>query len=560
MLKYLSIRNFVIVTQLELEFQPGFTALTGETGAGKSILLDALSLTLGERADAGMVRSGCNRAEIDAEFDISHLPGVQQWLSEQQLDDDENRCLLRRTLEAAGRSRGFINGRSVTVQQLKALGEQLLNIHGQHAHQSLLHNDSQRELLDDYGELQSVCRELGQRHKHWQQLQQHYQRLTENSASAAAEIELLQFQLSELQALEFTLDGWQQLQDDYARQANASSLLENCAQALDILNDNDNACLTQLNRISSLIQQSQQHDAGLQEVSSMLENAGTELTEALYSLRHYQQSLEIDPQQLAQQEQQIQAVVNTARKHRVNPEQLPNVIHSLEQRLNELGLDIDLEALAEQADQAHEHYRQLAGQLSEQRRQAAARLEKQITAAMQKLSMQGACFSVTLNPLTQGNAFGLEAIAFKIAANPGVPPRSLAKVASGGELSRISLAIQVASSKIARVPSLIFDEVDTGIGGGVAEIVGKMLQQLGKNYQVLCVTHLPQVAASANQQWQVSKTVEQGVTHSRIAVLNNAERIEELARMLGGVQVTATTRKHASEMLNMPALENVPQL
>ncbi len=553
MLKFLSIRDFVIVSKLELEFSGGFTALTGETGAGKSILIDALLLALGERGDASMVRNGCERAEITAEFDIGAMPVLQGWLAAQELAGDEGVCLMRRLLEAGGRSRGFINGRSATLQQMREAGEQLLNIHGQHAHQTLLQSDEQRFLLDGYGRLQDSAAEVARLYRDWQALKNRRIALSENSQAAAAERELLSFQRAELESLAFNGADWDVLQADYARLAHAASLLDTAAFGIEMLSDADTACLSQVNALMARLRDGLVHDTTLGEPLQLLESAQAELQEAVYSLRHYQQRLDTDPQQLLEKEQKIQAVMDMARKYRVPPERLDEVLQGVVARLAELGGDIDLEQLIQHEQAARQAYRDVAGQLSAARGLSAEKLSQQITQAMQTLAMQGGSFAVVLLPLPEGNAYGLETVEFQVAANPGTPTRSMAKVASGGELSRISLAIQVATSQIASVPTLIFDEVDSGIGGRVAEIVGLLLKQLGRDYQVLCVTHLPQVAAMADSQWQVSKAVEAGVTLSHIEVLDDAQRIEEIARMLGGVVITETTRQHAAEMLGLAA-------
>ena len=551
MLKFLAIRDFVIVSSLELDFSPGFTALTGETGAGKSILIDALSLALGERGDAAMVRNGCERAEIAAEFDIAALPHLQDWLAEQELDGDDSVCLLRRVLDVGGRSRGFINGRSATLQQMREAGERLLDIHGQHAHQSLLRSDVQRMLLDGYAGAAADAEKVAALYRDWQALRRRRISLSENAEAVAAERELLQFQRSELEGLGFSAAEWQELQADYARLAHAASLLETAAFGIETLGEADNACLAQLNALVARLRDGMAHDASLGDTLRILESAQAELQEAVYALRHYQQRLDTDPQRLHELEQRIREVMDAARKHRVAPELLEEALQRIVARLAELGGDADLVALEQQENAARQSYLAAAQKLTVVRKKAADRLAHEITAAMQTLAMQGGSFAVALLPLTDGNAHGLETIEFQVAANPGVPLRSLAKVASGGELSRIGLAIQVAVSQVASVPTLIFDEVDSGIGGRVAEIVGHLLKQLAKDRQVLCVTHLPQVAAAADHQWQVSKAVENGVTLSRIAVLDGKRRIEEIARMLGGVKITDTTRKHAAEMLGV---------
>ncbi|HXU93276.1 MAG TPA: DNA repair protein RecN [Gallionella sp.] len=549
MLKFLSIRDFVIVSSLELDFSSGFTALTGETGAGKSILIDALSLALGERGDAAMVRNGSERAEISAEFDISALPQLRAWLREQDLEGDEDVCLLRRVLDAGGRSRGFINGRSATLQQMREAGDQLLDIHGQHAHQSLLRPDAQRVLLDGYAGMESEAEQVATLFRDWQALRRSRISLSENAGALASERELLQFQRDELRSLNFDAAGWAETQVDHARLAHAASLLETAAFGIETLSESDSACLGQLNALTTRLREGMAHDESLGDTLKIMESAQAELQEAVYALRHYQQRLDNDPQRLSELEQRIRDVMDAARKYRVAPEQLHEVLQRIESRLEQLGGDADLAELEKQEQAAQQDYLAAAQKLSAGRKQAAGKLSHEITAAMQTLAMQGGTFSVVLLPLAEGNAYGLECIDFQVAANPGVPPRSLAKVASGGELSRISLAIQVATSQVASVPTLIFDEVDSGIGGRVAEIVGHLLKQLGRDYQVLCVTHLPQVAAAADHQWQVSKAVEDGVTLSHIAVLDDEQRIEEIARMLGGVTITETTRKHAAEML-----------
>lgn len=552
MLKFLAIRNFVIVDALELNFGTGFTALTGETGAGKSILLDALSLVLGGRADGSLVRVGCERAEISAEFSLANLPLLRFLLREQELDDEDvNICLMRRTLDASGRSRSYINGRSVTLQQLREVGESLIDIHGQHAHQSLLRGDAQRILLDTHAGLQIQVGSVAEQFKHWQTLHRRRLQLENNAEAVAAERELLLFQQQELTALAFSAVDWESLQADYARFAHAASLLETAQFGLEILSDSDSACLGQLNALAARVREGLVFDADLHDTLTMLDSAQNELQEAVYALRHYQQKLEVDPQQLRELERRINDVVSAARKYRVSPEQLPGVLADVTSRLSELGGGADAADLVQQDAAAYDRYLSLAQQLSVARQTAASALSTEISSAMQTLAMQGGQFSVCVQPLTEGLAHGLENIEFQVAANLGSPLRSLAKVASGGELSRISLAIQVAASRAATVPTLIFDEVDSGIGGRVAEIVGALLHQLGQQHQVLCVTHLPQVAAQADAQWQVSKAAQNGFTLSQIKVLSPAERIEEIARMLGGVTLTDTTRKHAAEMLGV---------
>jgi len=552
MLKYLSIRDFVIVESLELDFATGFTALTGETGAGKSILIDALSLALGERCDITMVRNGCERAEICAEFDIGKLPIVIAWLGEQGFGGDPGVCLMRRVLDASGRSRGFINGSTATQQQMRTMGEFLLDIHGQHAHQSLLRADAQREILDGHANLTQNANAVVALFRDWQGINSRRVQMEKNAESILAERDLLVFQRRELENLKFNVAEWNELQAEYARLSHAAGLLETAQFGVEVLSDADASCLAQLNMLSARIRTSIEFDPGLQETLNMIESAQNDLQESVYALRHYQQDLDADPKQLREQEQRMSSIVDASRKYRVTPEALPEVLKDIVIRLEELGGDADIEELTRQDKAAHDLYLAAAQKLSAARKLAADSLSREITLAMQTLAMQGGRFSVALLPLTEGNAHGLESIEFQVAVNPGVPLRGLAKVASGGELSRISLAIQVAASQAATVPTLIFDEVDSGIGGRVAEIVGGLLKRLGVRYQVMCVTHLPQVAAMADVQWQVSKDTSEGVTLSHIRILEPEERIEEIARMLGGAKITDTTLKHAAEMLGIP--------
>jgi DNA repair protein RecN (Recombination protein N) len=551
MLKFLSIRDFVIVSSLDLDFSSGFTALTGETGAGKSILIDALSLALGERGDATLVRTGCDRAEVAAEFDIASLPHLEAWLREQDLEGDHGVCLLRRVLDTSGRSRGFINGRGATLQQMRDVGDQLLDIHGQHAHQSLLRPDAQRKLLDGYANVTDVAERVSGLYREWQRLRRRRVALSENAAAVAAEAELLQYQRKELEGLAFNLADWKNLQEDHARLSHAALLLDTATFGVETLSEADDSCLAQINALAVRLREGMQHDPSLGDPLRMLESAQAELKEAVYSLRHYQQRLDSDPGRLREAEERVQAVMDVARKYRVAAEELDEVLRRIQSRLGDLEADADLAEIERQEGAALQNYLAAARELADARKRSAEKLSRQITDAFQTLAMHGGRFVVAISPLEEGNAFGLETIEFQVSLNPGAELRSLAKVASGGELSRISLAIQVATSQVARVPTLIFDEVDSGIGGRVAEIVGRLLRKLGETSQVLCVTHLPQVAAAADHHWQVSKAVENGATLSYIKVLDGKERIEEIARMLGGLKITETTRRHAVEMLGL---------
>ena len=557
MLRFLSIQDFVIVDRMELEFAPGFTVLTGETGAGKSILIDALSLALGERGEAGQIRNGCERAEISAEFEVSGLSGLADWLRENDLEnhgDDSGTCLLRRVIDASGRSRSFINGRSATLQQLRAAGEKLVDIHGQHAHQSLLRSEAQRDLLDAFSGSRELAQTVTAAYRRWTSLQQRRMAWEQNATAFLQEREQLQWQVRELATLNFSPGEWLTLQADHSRLSHAASLLEATQMGLEILSEGELAALAQINAVISRLQSLLDYDSSLKTVLDLLESAQIQLQEAVYELGHYQQRLDLDPQRLQQMEQRLTAIHAAARKYRVTPDELPYLLATSTARLEELAQGGDGEALAKEEATARDEYLKLARKLTAARNKAAGTLAQQVSAAMQTLAMTGGGFAVALMPLQQGNAYGMEQVEFQVSAHQGLPLRPLAKVASGGELSRISLAIQVITSKIGTAPTLIFDEVDAGIGGRVAEIVGAMLKKLGEERQVMCVTHLAQVASAADQQWQVVKSADPangGKITSRITVLDQQQRIEEIARMLGGVKITETTRQHAAEMLQI---------
>ncbi len=549
MLRSLSIRDFVIVDRMELEFSSGFTVLTGETGAGKSILIDALALVLGERAEAIAVRSGAERADISAEFDTAGHRQAGRWLAENDLSGDEDACLMRRVVEASGRSRGFVNGRPVTLAQLRELGEFLVDIHGQHQHQSLLRTAAQRELLDAYGGLAQSAAEVRERYRAWQKRQEDRIAFETNAAAFAAECEQLEWQVRELEALHLADGEWIELAAEHARLAHAASLIEAAQAGTEALSEAENSCIAQLNGVINRLNALVEHDGRLREILDVLEPAQIQLQEALYSLRRYGERLELDPQRLREIEHRLDTIHSAARKYRVPPEDLSARLAAAKARLSDLGEGGDAESLRRLEEEAHAACTAEAKMLSAARRKAAAKLAREVTQAMQTLAMAGGRFEVALAELPEVTAHGLENVEFLVASHKGMATHPLAKVASGGELSRLSLAIQTVTSRVAQVPTLIFDEVDAGIGGRVAEIVGKMLKRLGQTYQVMCITHLPQVAASADQQWQVSKTTANGKVVSRLAVLDEDQRLEEIARMLGGVKITETTRKHAAEML-----------
>jgi DNA repair protein RecN (Recombination protein N) len=552
MLVHLSIRDFAIVDRLELEFRPGFTALTGETGAGKSILIDALSLALGDRAGSEQVLSGAERADVTAEFAIEALPDLGRWLGEQALEGDPNRLLLRRVVDRSGRSRGFVNGHAATINQLREAGERLVDIHGQHAHQSLLKAEVQRVILDAHAGITPLAQEAAAAHREWQRLCRARLDHETHAAARNVEREQLGWQIEELSRLALAPGEWETIQSEHGRLAHAAGLIEGARDAIDLLSESESAALGALSGVLSRLRPLTEYDAALREPVALLESGEAQLREAAYALRHYVDRVELDPARLREVEQRLEAVHGTSRKLRVRPEALPELLVSLKQRLQDLEMTADLEALARQEQSARSRYDVLASRLSAERGKAAAKLQREVNAAMKELAMSGGRFEVELRSLLpDGSVAGNEEVEFLVTTNPGTEPRALAKVASGGELSRISLAIQVITSRAAAVPTLIFDEVDAGIGGAVAEVVGRKLRTLGEERQVLCVTHLPQVAAQAREQWSVAKGTESGGTRSRVAVLDQKSRIEEIARMLGGVAITATTRKHAAEMLGL---------
>jgi DNA repair protein RecN (Recombination protein N) len=548
MLRHLAIRDFVIVDRLELEFSAGFGALTGETGAGKSILIDALALALGERADAGVVRAGCDKAEVAATFDIAALPAVGAWLAGNDLEA-EDELILRRVLDVGGRSRGYINGSPATAQQLREVGEFLVDIHGQHAHQSLLRADAQRALLDSHAGLSAEAQQVAAAWRTWRAARQALEDAASGVEALVREREQLEWQVRELDALAFTNDEWAELEVEHRRLGHAASLIEGAQFALDVLADGEAACASQVDGVAARLDSLASYDPALQAVAGLLQSAQAELSEAISTLRRYADRVDLDPARLAEVERRMEAVMASARKYRVQPGELPALLADWQQRLAALEASADLAGLAARAEAAQADYRRLAAQLSAGRQRVAGEMGAAVSALMQQLALASGRFEVALLPLVEGTVNGLEQVEFRVGGLAGQEAKALAKVASGGELSRISLAIQVLTSRSASVPTLIFDEVDVGIGGGVAEIVGRLLRELGGERQVLCVTHLPQVAARAEWQWQVSKETRDGVTLSAIQPLAEDQRIREIARMLGGVEVTDITLAHASELL-----------
>ncbi|MDB5917301.1 MAG: repair protein RecN, partial [Massilia sp.] len=501
MLRTLTIRDFVIVDTIELEFASGFSVFTGETGAGKSILIDALQLALGGRGDASVVREGAAKADISADFTVSAQAAA--WLEQNEFAIEDGGALLRRVIDNAGRSKAFINGVQATATQLRDLGDMLVDIHGQHAHQSLLKTEAQRALLDnqagfiDAGAI-ALAHEVAALHKGWRAMVRQREEFEKDARNVLAERERLEWQVGELDKLAVKPGEWAEISNEHSRLSHAASLLEGAQEALAAISESDNPILSQLSSLNTKLGKLVDVDAGLQGVLDCMEPARIQLQEAVYALNDYLDRVELDPERLRQVDARLEAIHSSARKFRVTPDELPEEHAALSARLLQLADASDLEGLRKQEALVEERYMEAAARLSKLRAAAAKQLGSQVTAAMQELNMTGGSFAVGLNPSEPGSS-GIEQVEFLVAGHAGVAPRPLAKVASGGELARIALAISVITSNATTTPTLIFDEVDSGIGGAVAEVVGRLLKRLGQQRQVLCVTHLPQVASQANQ-------------------------------------------------------------
>ena len=548
MLRLLSIRDFVVVSALELELEPGFTVLTGETGAGKSILLDALGLLLGDRFEPRQIRAGAERAELAAAFDVDDAPSVRAWLSDEGLAQSDGEVLLRRVLDVQGRSRAWINGSPATLAQLKALGERLVEITGQHAHQALSTAETQRSLVDSFGGFAALAQEAESAFRAWRAATQALDAARVDAGRTAAEREVLEARSRELAALAMRDGEWAELSAAQSRLANAAALIEACVQAAEALEDSDDALTRRVAQLATRLSAAAVHDPALAGVVALLEPARVQLDEAARALRDYRRRLDLDPAELARLDERLAALHDTARKHRVRPNDLPALLASTEAALAQIAAASDVAALERRARTAEENYLVLARELSAKRRFAASELEHRVTAAMRTLAMAGGRLEIALDPLAAPAAHGLDALEFRIAAHAKQAVGPLSRVASGGELSRIGLEIQVAASDVAQVPTLVFDEVDAGIGGAVAATVGRLLQSLGTRRQVLCVTHLPQVASFADHHFRVEKRDAATGVESSVVSLDRERRIAELARMLAGEETTAKSRAHAREL------------
>lgn len=551
MLSHLHIRDFAIIDEVELDFAAGMTVLTGETGAGKSILLDALALVLGDRADTTAIREGAKRAEIGAEFTIASEGEIADWLADQDLDADDQ-CQLRRIVRADGRSRGFINGRAVPLTLLRELGEQLVDIHGQHEHQSLRHREAQRSLVDAHGGYEQARQAVVDAYQQWRQAQRELANLGGGIGERDERLDLLNYQVEELDALDLQTDEVSDLEAEHRRLANAGQLLEACQSAQALLHDEDISVQNLIARTASRLHEVADYDEGLASAVELIDNARIQIEEATTAVRGAAERVELDPARLEWVEQRFEAIHDLARKHRVEPHELPELCERLRAQRDELANAGErARALEERSQQALAEWRAAAERLSEQRQQAGLSLADAVTREMAELSMAGGRFHVDVQQCDSVNPSpdGLDRVEFRVAPNPGQSPLPLSKVASGGELSRISLAIQMVSTANAGISTQIFDEVDAGIGGRTAAVVGAKLHHLAADRQVLCVTHLPQVAACGHHHYRVAKATADGGATARIESLRGEDRVEEIARMLGGERITEQSRAHAREMV-----------
>lgn len=552
MLTALQVKDFAIITSSALDLQSGMTTLTGETGAGKSILLGALGLVLGDRASPGAVRDTAERAEITALFDISESPAASHWLSDHSMDQDDE-CILRRVVTRDGKSRAYINGTPVTLRNLRELGQLLVNIHGQHDHQLITLPDTQRVILDDFGnsakllqKVKAVCSDWHEKHR----------KLSDINARLEARgdrLDTLRYQLQELSRLNFNSIDFAAIDLEHRRLANATELKMHCEQAMELLQDSNKSALTQLADAQRSIEALFAQDNSISDVNELLNSARIQVEEAVDSLRHYNNDIEPHPERLQELDGILSTAHQLAKKHRIELPELAEFTEKLQTEMEELtSIDESVETLEEELNTIHADYKTACEKLTKKRKTAAKQLSKHLSSAMQTLGMKGGVFDIEISPrkLDQPAPAGMDQVVFKVSANPGAALRPMSDVASGGELSRLSLAVQLIASKNNQVPTLIFDEVDTGVGGGVAETVGQQLRQLGARCQVLCVTHLPQVAAQGHHHIRVSKKSSDNKTLAESKLLTEKESLEEIARMLGGVKITKRTREHAQEMLD----------
>jgi len=557
MLNHIRIRNFAIIDHLDLDFKNKLTTLTGETGAGKSILLGALGLLLGDRADSDSVRNGSSKAEISAEFDISNLHDVNQWLQTKELDADGD-CLLRRRLSSDGRSRAFINGSPVPLQDMRQLGEMLVDIHGQHEHQSLMKTEMQTQLLDDYAQHTDLLTEIKTVYRKWNDKKNKLTQLQEACKDKNDRLDLLKYQVGELEELSLIEGETEKLQHEHQALASSDQLNDCTASTLDCLYDADETNIhlllsQQARKIGDLLS----IDSSLSPAFDMLSEAVVQIEETASLLRDYKDNLNSDPQRFNEVETRLGTIHDLSRKHHIEADQLINLTESLTAELTELdNADENLNQLENEVAKLNKKYNSLAKKLTTSRLKSAKTLNKQISESMQTLGMSGGKFEIQFSLKDRASPLGRDQIEYMVSTNTGQPFKALAKTASGGELARISLAIQMITAQQGRIPTLIFDEVDSGVGGGIAEIVGKHLRMLGESRQVFCITHLPQVASQAHHHMQVYKHSDGKETRTEIIPLEMEQRVDEISRMLGGVEITKQTIDHAKDMLSRSQLSS----
>lgn len=555
MLQQLSIQNYATVDTLDIEFKTGMSVITGETGAGKSIMLGALGLTLGDRADKGIVRSGAHKTDISAEFDIEGIADAKAWLAENDLEIEPaaDSCLLRRVVNADGRSKGYINGSPVTLASLKALGEMLLDIHSQHEHQSLLHRATHQRLLDDYCVADKQLDEMHDLYKQWQKNAQQIEQLSNRSQEDSAQTQLLSYQLNELEELEIANNEAASLEAEFKSLNHADETVASVQEALAVCDgDEDQNAKSALHHALASLQELPEGNARIKNIIELLESAAIQLGEAVSDLRAFADDFEADPERLEQVNTRLGVLHAIARKHKVKPDELPEVIAELRRQLDLIeNSDAELEKLEKADKQLRADYAKVALEVSKQRKKGSGKLAKQVNEQLKQLGMPHASLEVQLSTSEKDKpqAGGLESVEFLVSTNPGQPAKPLIKIASGGELSRISLAIQVITAQTSHVPSLVFDEVDVGIGGGVAKVVGQLLRQLAERTQILCVTHQAPVAGQGHHHFFVSKYSEKGSTLTQIAELSETEKVREVARMLGGEELSDASLAHAEQMV-----------
>jgi DNA repair protein RecN (Recombination protein N) len=554
LLQTLVIKNFTLVEHLEVDFNNGMTALTGETGAGKSLVVDALAMALGDRADTNQVRRAADKCEISAIFDIRQVSLAKSWLKAHDFDNQENDCVIRRMLTKDGRSRGYINGQSATMQQLREIGETLIDIHNQHEHQSLLRRETHRLILDNFANCNELSINIKRFHQEWIRAKKELEKLKNTNIGLISSKDFLSFQLQELNEMNISEGELQSLEEEQICLANSESIISDCNRMLQLYSEAEECNLEKLlNESIQILQKIPAKSESLEEAHRSLVSAQIEIQESGREIQQYLNNFNSDPEALHKIENKLTEIYHLARKYKISPENLYSKKKSIESELKKLSVSHDEESrLNQQIKKLFAEYSLAAKKLSEIRTKASIKISSDIEKQLKLLSMTGAQFNVNLEPIKNNDlgGRGQEEVEFLISTNPGEPCKPLARIASGGELSRISLAIQAIAAKNSSIPTLVFDEVDVGIGGATADIVGSILRDLGGLGQILCITHQPQVASKAHNHMRVSKNTIENLTFSNIVTLNDSEKLNEIARMLGGIDITEATLDHAKEMLS----------